>query len=397
MASPKRNPRTRKPRAPAPAAAARVRQPELPGIATHLDLRPYKTIRLAVSGDVALNRLETRLLDTADFQRLRGIRQLGPAAWVFPTALHTRFDHSLGTLAMVDRMIRELRGNFKYPDFWREVSPEQELLARLLALLHDVTHIPFGHTIEDECCVLPRHDRDQRRLDRFLGESSPLGRILLRDIGRELYDRLFALMRAAPPAVPPAAPLADRLAAPPVAAEDHFILDLVTGALGADLLDYLRRDASFCNIALDADYRFLRYLSIVPHEGRRRLVVRLWKEGAAPAPPRRAQRTDPPARQPLPAWRARLLSPRQAGRRGDGRRRRRPRPGRRHAFARRAVRDRRRRSALAAAHLRRPRRPPPRRSARGSRALEDSLYPALHPRPHRRLPGRGNAGSCSCS
>jgi hypothetical protein len=245
-----------------------IAQPDLLGVGSHLDLRPYKTVRLAVTGDVALNRLEVRLIDTPDFQRLRHIRQLAAACWVYPTALHTRFDHSLGTLGMTDTMIQTLRANMKYPVAWREVSPEQELLARLLALLHDITHIPFGHTIEDECCVFPRHDRDAARLDRFLGGDSPIGRILLDQLGRELYDRLAALFRA-------------DLLGEPGDDDDRFILDMVTGALGADLLDYLRRDAFFCNMGLDTDYRFLRSQAIVAHEGRRRLIVRLWKEGAA--------------------------------------------------------------------------------------------------------------------
>ena len=55
-------------------------------------LRPTKTIRIAVAGDVLLTALEIELLDTPDFQRLRRVRQLGTASFVYPTALHTRFD-----------------------------------------------------------------------------------------------------------------------------------------------------------------------------------------------------------------------------------------------------------------------------------------------------------------
>src|SRR5688572_27282148 len=74
-------------------------------------LKIAKTIRIAVSGDVLLTKLETEIIDTSDFQRLRVIRQLGTVNTVYPTALHTRFDHSLGTLAMADRMIRAVRDN----------------------------------------------------------------------------------------------------------------------------------------------------------------------------------------------------------------------------------------------------------------------------------------------
>lgn len=69
------------------------------------DLRPYKTFRIAVSGDVLLNRLEVEIVDRPEFQRLRRIRQLGTAMYVYPSAQHTRFEHSLGTLYQVELMV----------------------------------------------------------------------------------------------------------------------------------------------------------------------------------------------------------------------------------------------------------------------------------------------------
>jgi hypothetical protein len=72
-------------------------------------LRIDKTIRIAASGDVFVTRLEREIIDTPDFQRLHGVRQLGTALHVYPTALHTRFDHSLGTLAMADRMVKAIK------------------------------------------------------------------------------------------------------------------------------------------------------------------------------------------------------------------------------------------------------------------------------------------------
>ena len=68
--------------------------------------RLVKTIRIAVTGDVGVTELEKKIIDTLDFQRLRGVRQLGSSVQVYPTALHTRFDHALGTLAMADRVCK---------------------------------------------------------------------------------------------------------------------------------------------------------------------------------------------------------------------------------------------------------------------------------------------------
>lgn len=231
-----------------------------------IDLQTTKTLRIAVSGDVPLTRLETRVIDTAPFQRLRAIKQLGAASLVFPTAVHTRFDHSLGTLAMTQEMLRAIRENPLSAPEEREVSPEQELLARLFALLHDVTHIPFGHILEDEFRIFPRHDRDEARLDYFLGAGSRIGSILMDALGGDLYARLLRLFHV-------------RRDNQAQLGEDLFIHDLVNDTLCADLLDYIRRDCFFCNIQLDTDYRFLKSLHLRREGGVRHAVIRLWKEG----------------------------------------------------------------------------------------------------------------------
>src|SRR5438034_7722286 len=123
-----------------------------------------KLIRDAVHGDIEMSSLEVELMDTPEFQRLRGIRQLGTAYLVFPSAVHTRFEHSLGTSWMAHRILQSIRRGY-------DVSADDEILIRVAALLHDITHIPFGHTLEDERRVLPRHDKDEERVDYFLRMS----------------------------------------------------------------------------------------------------------------------------------------------------------------------------------------------------------------------------------
>ncbi|TVQ73213.1 MAG: HD domain-containing protein, partial [Chromatiaceae bacterium] len=110
-------------------------------------------IRDPVHGDIELSALEQAVLDLPDVQRLRGIKQLGTASFVYPGALHTRFDHSLGACALAHRMIDGLRLE------GRSVPSDLEDLIGVGALLHDVTHIPFGHTLEDERRLFPRHDK----------------------------------------------------------------------------------------------------------------------------------------------------------------------------------------------------------------------------------------------
>jgi HD superfamily phosphohydrolase len=230
-------------------------------------LKIAKTIRIAVSGDVLLTKLETEIIDTIDFQRLRGIRQLGTVNTVYPTALHTRFDHSLGTLAMADRMIRAIRNNTHSTPEEQYIDHMQVALTRLYALLHDLPHVPFGHTIEDELSIFTRHDKNPARISRFFGETSQVGKLIIDHLGQEAYQRFIAIYTW------------DENNETPLENDDNFVYDIVSNTVCADLLDYLARDSYFCNLEIPLDYRFLNFIYL----GRdakdlKRVFVRLWKK-----------------------------------------------------------------------------------------------------------------------
>jgi hypothetical protein len=201
-----------------------------------------KILRDAVHGDIELEPLEVELMDTPEFQRLRGIKQLGTACLVYPSATHTRFEHCLGTSWMARRMIEALRRT-------GAISPCEETAIRVAALLHDISHIPFGHTLEDERRVLSRHDKDQSRFTYFLLESSLAQR--LRNSGYQ--DQVLRILRG----------------------EAGFASEIVTGAITADLLDYLRRDTYFVGFTQYYDPRVFQ--SFILEDGR--FVVNLEKHG----------------------------------------------------------------------------------------------------------------------
>ncbi len=138
-------------------------------------------MRDPVHGDIELTREEVRVIDTPQFQRLRGVKQLGTAYLVYPGATHTRFEHSIGVLHMTDRLLSAVNKNAGLdPQRCRSVTPEERRILRLAALLHDVTHIPFGHNVEDQTGLLPRHDVPERFED-MLGDTE-VGAVLA-DLG----------------------------------------------------------------------------------------------------------------------------------------------------------------------------------------------------------------------
>jgi hypothetical protein len=242
-----------------------------------------KTFRIAVSDDVRVTKTELEIINTEEFQRLRGVRQLGASCLVYPTALHTRFDHSLGVLKTVDEMIVSIRETqFQVGSLSKtseenscDVTDDQRIIARLYALLHDITHIPFGHTLEDELNIFPSHDGFQKdpnhpsmkRFSLFLDEKSTIGKIIIKHLGIQIYNRFKNVF------------LRSKMESLPTGdGFDEFIYFLVSDTVCADLLDYVKRDAYFANVDFNLSYRFLNFLYIADSEtGGRRVVVRLWK------------------------------------------------------------------------------------------------------------------------
>jgi len=212
-------------------------------------------LRDPVWGDIELSRDELRLVDTEPFQRLRGIKQLGSASLVYPGAVHTRFEHSIGTLHVCDLLLSACNKNAaRDPAGCHRTTDEERRVLRTAALLHDVTHIPFGHNIEDQTGLLPRHD-EPSRFEAVLG-ATELGAELDR---QGLRADVLAVLAGQGRAVPP------------------FWKQVVSDTIDADLLDYLRRDAHFTGLELRYDRRVIDYFRI--DRSSQRLFVDCEKNG----------------------------------------------------------------------------------------------------------------------
>ncbi len=210
-----------------------------------------KTIRDAIHGDLDFTDDELRVIDTPEFQRLRQIKQLGATYLVYPSAVHTRFEHSLGTCGLAKRIVAQVRRNCGR----RAVSDADERIIGIYALLHDITHIPFGHTLEDERRVFPRHDRNPERIDHFLGRTE-LGRVLERLGVRRAVRRLMLDHRLEP-------------------GGPTFHYDFVAGTICADLMDYLERDSCFTGLSQRYDERVFKYFVV----SRGSLAINLIRHG----------------------------------------------------------------------------------------------------------------------
>ena len=100
-----------------------------------------KIIKDCIYGHIIIPCLCIEFMDAPEFQRLRRVRQLGMAHYVYPSATHTRFEHSLGVMYMTGRMVDQLR-NFV------EISDRKKELIQLGGLYHDVGHFAYSHLFD---------------------------------------------------------------------------------------------------------------------------------------------------------------------------------------------------------------------------------------------------------
>ena len=169
----------------------------------------HNIIRLRA--DVSEDRLLLNLVDAAEFQRLRRIKQLGLASYTYQGAEHSRFAHSLGVLHVMTRVLDKLGET-------HPLAPVQRLAVRAAALLHDIGHGAFSHVMEK---ILHFHHEDWT-IAAILSAETEVGR-LLHSYSAELPHQVAAVIAGR---YQPAA-----------------LAQLVSSQLDVDRMDYLLRDS----------------------------------------------------------------------------------------------------------------------------------------------------------
>ncbi len=176
-------------------------------------------VRIPPGVDVPLTDRVRRLIDTPAFRRLAHISQLGLVSLVYPAANHTRQEHSLGVFLAAIEYLDRLAADER---FAAVVSPHDAELFLVAALLHDIGHCPFGHTMED--LHLPQVSGHEQRAGRHI-TSGEVADVLRRDWGLEA-EEVSALVAG------DAAGRAQRV-----------LRSLLSGPIDVDKIDYLMRDS----------------------------------------------------------------------------------------------------------------------------------------------------------
>jgi uncharacterized protein len=162
------------------------------------------------------------------FQRLRNIKQLGLTSFVYPGATHSRFQHALGALHLMDMAIQTLRAKGV------EISEEEAEATLLAILLHDTGHGPFSHALENSIIDGISHEEISLLLMNGLNDEFKGSLSMAIDIFNGKYSR-------------------------------RFFHELIAGQIDMDRLDYLRRDSFFTGViegSVGSD-RIIRMLNVV--------------------------------------------------------------------------------------------------------------------------------------
>lgn len=195
-----------------------------------------KSIRDPLYGFIGLSERELKIINSEAFLRLNRIKQLSHTYLVYPSAVHTRYEHALGTMHVADRICI----NLDLDDNIREI-------VRCAALLHDIGHGPFSHLFEN---VLQKIDRDitHEDISRLIIKNDNEISSALNDIQDNVIDVLRRKFK------------------------DSIASDIISSGLDADKLDYLRRDSYHLGVAYGI-FDLERILHTITKSNHNRLCV----------------------------------------------------------------------------------------------------------------------------
>jgi len=187
-------------------------------------------VRDCVHGFIHFSNAEKKIIGLKEFQRLRNIKQLAFTYYVYPGAMHSRFEHSLGVMELATQAVRHLLNrNYRVVETGlKRVGLSVQRMVdclRLAALLHDVGHLPFSHGAEG---VLPQGKKHE---DVSIAIISSLKSKIDQWYFEGATDVVVQLIQKEP-----------------VVPELSFMKNILSGQIDVDRMDYLLRDSLHCGV-----------------------------------------------------------------------------------------------------------------------------------------------------
>ena len=199
---------------------------------------PLLRVRCPIHGFIHFSENERKIIDHPLFRRLRYIKQLALTEFVYPGALHSRFEHALGVMEVASKAFDSLatrnghllESTFRQiPDFRKAPLALARQLLRIAALLHDVGHASFSHAAER---VVNNGEGHEKLTLRILRHKNLFGKTIDGLFGSGFSERVAQIIEGT-----------DKL--PP---QLQILRNLVSGEMDADRTDYLLRDSYHCGV-----------------------------------------------------------------------------------------------------------------------------------------------------
>ena len=193
----------------------------------------YGEIRDPLLGDIRLYRYEMEIMNTSQFQRLRGLRQLPGAEYVYPSMTHTRFSHSLGVLGLAIKIVNN--SDLKLQD-------KDLRLLRVAAMLHDIQEPPFYNAVLHESFVTEELQYAiQAKNIKAMFLECEAKQVQLPVNPQEVIELLQGKNK-------------------------QYLKAIINCEIGANRLDYLQRDSYFCGVKYGLiDDRILSSFALEDH------------------------------------------------------------------------------------------------------------------------------------
>lgn len=223
-----------------------------------------------IHGYITLNQVETRILETLYYQRLRWIRQLGFSFYIFPGATHTRHAHALGVSHVMDRIIRGLglaaADEKLFDPKARDERTTFHRMMRLAAMLHDIGTFPFSHSVE---LAYINHWRNQSQITKppYVANHEVLGSHII--LNTDFDGGITRILKEE--GIDPV-----ELSKIIAGNSDNLLANqLMHADVDADRMDYLIRDANHTGVKIglfDLDF-LIRALRLHEQDGQQMLCI----------------------------------------------------------------------------------------------------------------------------
>ena len=234
------------------------------------DYSDNKVIHDPVWGTNIFYKWELQIMDSPLLQRLRDIGQLGLSMLTYPTAHHSRFEHTLGVVSVVNKMVEHINQS----ESKKKISSDELYLLRLAALLHDIGHCFFSHLSESIYGKTKSFVELKQSFKVFetAKEHEILGYIIIntksfksfiqkinlweKDLDLDLLFKKIGSMIVG-------YPIPKTKSSNNSYEQDFYLTQIINGQYDADKLDYLRRDSYVAGLSLTYDIdRFLYKIRI---------------------------------------------------------------------------------------------------------------------------------------